>query len=332
MEALRSSGHRVCVHSWAAQYPRRLYPGEQRDRQAGPLEGAIFSLRWWSPASWWRAGRAARKCDLLVFPWVTPLQAPAYRAVLAAASSVPAVAIVHNPIPHERRPFDEPLTRWVLGNVQGAVVHAAVLSDQLHALVPDLHVTTVPMPPHIHMEPSELPLGPPYRLLFFGFVRPYKGLEVALDALSVLARRGAQVDMTVAGEFWGGIEPWRAAVETRGLSRRVHLRPGYVPDSEVGSLMAAHHAIVVPYRTATQSSVVPLAHAAGRPVAATTAGGLKELVTEGVNGALAPPGDPEAFADAIERVLADLPRLARGAQSSAPDWSTVAAAIVEVTS
>lgn len=332
VEALRSSGHRVRVCSWAAQYPRRLFPGEQWDRQARPLEGANFSLRWWIPASWWRAGRAAAKSDLLVFPWVTPLQAPAYRLVLAAASSVPAVAIVHNPVPHERRPFDDLLTRWTLRKVRGAVVHALVLRDQLHELIPNLEVATVPMASHLHVEPTDLPLGPPYRLLFFGFVRPYKGLDVALDALSMLVRRGAQVELTVAGEFWGPVEPWRAAVRERGLTGRVDLRAGYVPDSEVGSLMAAHHAIVVPYRTATQSSVVALAYAAGRPVAATTAGGLAELVTEGVNGALSPPGDPAALADAIERVLADLPRLARGARSSTPSWSRIAAAVVGVVS
>lgn len=327
VEALREAGHQVEVVSWAAQYPRRLYPGEERDPQALPLAGARFTLRWWSPLSWWREGRAARVTELLVFQWVTPVQAPAYRVLLAAARPVPAVAIVHNPLPHERRFFDVPLTRAVLGRAHGALVHADSSREELHRLLPSLPAACVPMPTVLDLEPTELPPAPPYRLLFFGFVRPYKGLDVAIEATAELVARGLPVRLTVAGQFWGPVAPWQERVAAKGLDEVVELRPGYLSDADLAKLLAAHHLVVAPYRSATQSGVVPVAYAAGRPVAATRVGGLVEQVVDGETGTLAPPEDAKAFADAVERGLGMIEQLAAGAAAHTASWADVAAAV-----
>jgi glycosyltransferase involved in cell wall biosynthesis len=329
VEALAAAGHDVRVLSWAVQYPRLLYPGQERDPQAAPLPAARFVLRWWSPWSWWRGGRAARACDLLVFPWVTPLQAPAYRLMLAAAR-VPAVAIVHNPLPHERRPLDVPLIRWVLARTRGTVVHATTSRAEMGWLLPGRRVTYVPMPTMLPLEATGLPPGPPYRLLFFGFVRPYKGLDVALEAMVELVEHGLPVRLTVAGEFWGPVQPWRESVAADGLGEVVDLRPGYVGDAEVARLLASHHLVVAPYRSATQSGIVPVAYAAGRPIVATTVGGLAEQVIEGETGTLAPPDDAKALAAAIERALDEIGKLATGASAHTTSWAEVAAAVVEL--
>jgi D-inositol-3-phosphate glycosyltransferase len=328
--ALGQAGHQVEVRSWAAQFPRRLYPGQERDPDAAPLPGAHFTLRWWSPRSWWQAGRSARAADLLVFQWVTPIQAPAYRVMLAAAGSVPAVPIVHNPLPHERRWFDVPLTRWVLRRAHGALVHASSSRDELHALLPQLPTRTVPMPTVLELQPTELPPAPPYRLAFFGFVRPYKGLDVAIEAMSELVARDVPVRLTVAGQFWGPVEPWRELVAAEGLGDVVELRPGYLSDADVARMLAVHHLVVAPYRSATQSAVAPVAYAAGRPIVATTVGGLVEQVVDGETGTLAPPDDATAFAAAIERALGTLDKLAAGASAHTASWSEVAAAVTEL--
>jgi glycosyltransferase involved in cell wall biosynthesis len=330
VEALTESGHRVDVQSWAAQFPRLLYPGQERDPSAVPLAGARFTLRWWSPLSWWRAGRSARAGDLLVFQWVTPVQAPAYRVMLAAAGQVPAVAIVHNPLPHERRWFDVPLTRWVLGRAQGALVHATNSQAELSELLPGLPAVYVPMPAVLDLKPTDLPPAPPYRLLFFGFVRPYKGLDIALEAMSELVARGLPVQLTVAGQFWGPVEPWRESVAAKGLGEVVDLRPGYLGDDELATLLASHHLVVAPYRSATQSAIVPVVHAAGRPIVATRVGGLVEQVTEGETGTLAPPEDAAALATAIERALGALHKLASGARAHTASWADVAAAVTSL--
>jgi glycosyltransferase involved in cell wall biosynthesis len=330
IEALRAQGHEVAVHSWRAQYPRLLYPGQQWAPDSELFPSASFRLSWWSPLSWWAAGRAARDGDLLVFPWVTPAQAPAYRVMMSAASRVPTVSIVHNPVPHESRPGDQWLTRWVIRRLRGAVVHSATSRAELLSMAPHLPVIAVPLPPNLPLSPQTLPPVPPYRLLHFGFVRPYKGLEVAIEAVEVLIKRGLEVELTVAGEFWGPVGPWERMVDHHGLSDVVSLRPGYVPDKEVSALLASHHLVVAPYHNATQSAIVPLAHAAGRPVVATRLGGLPEAILEGVNGILAPPGNAVALAQAIERAIGALPALAKGARAEVGRWADVALAVAEL--
>ncbi len=292
VRALEAGNHDLIVLSWRQQYPRLLYPGEQADPQTVSFPGARFALRWNDPTSWWRAGRIARRAGLLVFPWVTPLQAPAYQVLLTAAGSTSAAAIVHNPVPHEQRPFDRLATRSVLRRLDGALVHTEASVAPLRELAPRLPAVMVPHPPNLYIRPVELPPAPPHRLLFFGHVRPYKGLDAALAALAKLAARGVPVELTVADQFWGPVEPWQEQAAMLGIADQVRLRPGYVADDEVGPLLAAHHLVVVPYHHATQPGIVPLAGAAGRGVVATAVGGLSEQVVEGVNGMLAPPGDP----------------------------------------
>lgn len=327
VEALRRLGHEVRVHSWRSQYPKWLYPMEPLDPAADPFPGVDLDLRWWDPLSWRRIGRELRSADLFVFPWVTPVVAPAFRMMLQT-SRVPAVAIVHNPIPHRRLPGDAGLTRWVLGRVHGAVVHSRAGATDLSALVPGIRVETVAHPPNLSIKPTELPAHPPVKLLFFGLVRPYKGLELAIEAVERLVSSGRQVELTVAGEFWGPVDRWRRRLADSPARDHVHLLPGYVPDDDVGPLMASHHIIVAPYETATQSGIVPLARAAGRPVAATSVGGLIEAIDDGVNGTLGPPGSVGGFVEAIERATVDLSLLAKGATRAATSWEDVARAVL----
>jgi glycosyltransferase involved in cell wall biosynthesis len=327
--ALRREGCEVEVISWRSQYPAFLFKGEQADTSRAGGAGERFSLRWWNPLSWLAAGRAASRSDLIVFPWVTPVHAVHMRAILAAAGGTPSVVIVHNPRPHEPLPFDRELLKMVLRRVRGAIVHSAKMVSDLSMLAPIPHVLSVPHPPNLELAPTPMPEAPPLRLLFLGFVRPYKGVDVAVEAVQLLQARGVEVELTVAGEFWEPVETWEARVRELGIAERVHLLPGYVADEDLGGLLADHHALVAPYVSATQSGVTPLAFAAGRPVVATSVGGLPEVVREGETGALAPPSSPGAFADAIERVGANLDVLGRGAHAASASWSEVARAVLD---
>lgn len=330
VEALRRAGHQTRVISWRSQYPSLLYKHEQRDPHARPLAGAELSLTWWNPWSWWRAGRAAAGSDLLVFPWVTPFHWLPLRAALAAAGrATPSVAVVHNALPHEPLPLTPWLTRLVMRRVNGVVVHSRRVAQDLERLLAVPRVVCVPHPANLELEPSPLPPRPPLGLLCVGFVRRYKGIETAIEALALLRERGVDARLTVAGEFWEPFEHWAGVVQARGLADRVDLRPGYVSDEGLATLLREHHVLLAPYRAATQSGVVPLAQAAARPVVASAAGGLVEQVREGAGGALAPVDDAPAFADAIERVAADLERQARLARESAASWSEVVDALLE---
>jgi glycosyltransferase involved in cell wall biosynthesis len=220
-------------------------------------------------------------------------------------------------------PFARFLTRWVLGRADRCIVHAETSANQLAELVPKQDIVSTPMPSLLVVEPSGLPPHPPLKTLFLGFVRPYKGLDVALDAVRILVERGMDVQLTVSGEFWEPVETWQERVREAGLEQRVTLRPGYASDDTVRELLATHHVLVAPYRSATQSGVIPIAIAAGRPVVATDVGGLAEQVRDGVDGAVVAPDDPEAFADGIERVAGALEALAAGACQREDAWSVV---------
>jgi glycosyltransferase involved in cell wall biosynthesis len=268
---------------------------------------------------------------LLVFPWVSPAQAPAYWTILAATRGAPRLAVVHNPHPHEARRFDDAAARSVLRRVDALLAHSGAAAEMVATLVPTVPVVAAPMAPTLPVETHPLPPRPPIRALFFGMVREYKGLDLALDALAIRRARGDAIELTVAGEFWGeGVESWQQRVDAAGLHDAVTLRPGYVPDADADALFASHHLVLAPYRTATQSAVVPVATAAGRPTVATPVGGLMEQVREGANGTIAAAVTADAFADAIARALADLDGLAARTSADAPTWDAVARQI-EVT-
>ena len=310
---LAAQGHDVIIESWRAQYPGRLYPGQQTvDVPEGePYPRTRRRLAWYRPDGWRAEGRRLRPADLVVFAYLTPLQAPPYLAIMAGLRRSARTAVIcHNVLPHERRPGDVPLTRALLSRADTVITHSAAQAAQARDLVPGATVRTVAMPPHLPASlpqnqgteraevsaPASTPLpdlaNPPARtrLLFFGIVRPYKGLDVLLRAL---AQAPAHVTLTVAGEFWADTTEMDNLIGELGLADRVALRPGYVPADEIPALFGAADALVMPYREATASQNALLAFAHGVPVITTTAGALAEPVRDGVDGLTCAPGDTE---------------------------------------
>jgi glycosyltransferase involved in cell wall biosynthesis len=348
---LAAAGHDVIIDSWRAQYPSRLYPGQQTvDVPEGkPYPRTHRRLAWYRPDGWLAEGRRLRPADLVVFAYLTPLQAPPYLAIMAGLHRhARTVVICHNVLPHERRPGDVPLTRALLSRADTVITHSAAQAAQARDLAPAATVRTVVMPPHLpgqnhDTERSEVsapapnvpldpavplaqadssdpavPLAPadaptPVRLLFFGIVRPYKGLDVLLRAL---AQAPAHVTLTVAGEFWADTTEMDNLISELGLADRVTLRPGYVPADEIPALFGAADALVMPYREATASQNALLAFAHGVPVITTTAGALAEPVRDGVDGLTCAPGDTED----LLRVLKEFsdPQVARRLRAGIP--------------
>ena len=191
---LAAAGHDVIIESWRAQYPARLYPGQQT---VDVPEGALYPrtrhrLAWYRPDGWLAEGRRLRPADLVVFAYLTPLQAPPYLAIMSRLRATKTTVICHNVLPHERRPGDVPLTRALLARADTILTHSAAQAAQARELAPDATVRTVAMPPHLPASASSTqateragPSAPGHtNLLFFGIVRPYKGLDVLLNALA----------------------------------------------------------------------------------------------------------------------------------------------------
>ena len=343
---LAAQGHDVIIESWRAQYPARLYPGQQTvDAPEGePYPRTRRRLAWYRPDGWLAEGRRLRPADLVVFAYLTPLQAPPYLAIMSRLGGTKTAVICHNVLPHERRPGDIPLTRALLSRADTVITHSAAQAAQARDLVPGATVRTVAMPPHLPTtrpqtqateraglsapahtavlargddppEPPALPPGgthppgpplgethppgPPLRLLFFGIVRPYKGLDVLLRAL---AQAPAHVTLTVAGEFWGDSTEMDNLIAELGVADRVTLRPGYVPADQIPALFGAADALVMPYREATASQNALLAFSHGVPVITTTAGSLAEPVRDGVDGLTCAPADTEDLLRALKEI------------------------------
>ncbi|MFA1551620.1 glycosyltransferase family 4 protein [Actinomadura chokoriensis] len=309
---LAAAGHEVVIESWRAQYPGFLYPGQQTiaEPEGEPFPATRHRLDWRRPDGWWRTGRALRSFDLVVLVVLSTVQVPSYLGILAGlrrgaaknAGGCRVVALCHNVLPHERKPYDEPLMKRLLRKVDGVLVHTDAQADVARTLT-DRPVRVAEMAAHLPSEGAPAPDDEKVRrrLLFWGIVRPYKGLDVLLRAL---AEGPDDVALTVAGEFWSGLDETRELIRSLDLTSRVELRPGYVPAADVPGLFAAADALVLPYRTATASQNVWMAYAHGLPVIATDVGDFGAQVRDGVDGLLCRPDDVASLASALRRFYA----------------------------
>lgn len=312
---LQERGHEVKVLSFSRQYPGLLFPGTSQDDDgpppfpvdAHPLIDTINPLSWWKAARW----AAAEKPDLTVFKYWMPFFAPSYNAVvrhLDRKGIGRTCFLLDNVIPHERRPGDLFLTRMVLEKVDSFIAQSAVVRQDLLKFRPDAVYRDVPHPVYSIFpaggtrDEARAGLGVTTKrtVLFFGFIRAYKGL---LNLIRAMSRIPADLDvgLLIGGEFYEDHRPYKDEVARLGLERRVVWHDRYIPNEEVGSFFTAADAVVLPYQSATQSGIIQIAMNYGTPIITTNVGGLPEVVHDGEMGYVVPPEDPEALAAAITR-------------------------------
>ena len=302
-QRLAARGDTVQIVSWRRQYPERLYPGQQTvDAPEFDLfEPTHRSMSWNRPDTWVRAARRLRDMDLVVFAHVTPVQVIPYRVMLVALRGGRArtAVICHNVLPHERGRADKALVSQMLRAADSVLVHSDAQAAIARELTdkPIAVAQMAPFMPAGFARRAPAP-GEHRRLVFFGLVRPYKGLDVLLRAL---AKGPSDVRLRVAGEFWGGTDATVALSRELGIADRVELRDGYVGAADVPALFADVDALVLPYRSATGSQAVWTGFEFGVPVIATRAGHLADDVRGGVDGEVAEPDDVDSLAAALHR-------------------------------
>ena len=279
-------------------------------------------------------GRKLRKYDQIIFIWWVPtIQGPVYLGMLQAMGKKrpPITLICHNVLPHEPKPGDRHLARTVLSRCDHIITHSPAQS----AIASELSttaVTIIPLPLTLMQAAKQAAKQGKLkqRLLFFGIVRPYKGLDVLLQALATVP----EVKLTVVGEFWGGTKTYRQLISKLGLESRVSIRSGYVPANELAEDICKADAVILPYRTGTASWNVSLAHAYGTPVIATTAGSLGAQVHDGIDGLLCEPSDAASLAKAIRRFyepgIALKLRAGIPALTAEEDWHTYIQTVVNI--
>ena len=320
VRSLAARGHDVDFLTPRRQYPGWLFPGrDDRDPDACErIDGAEQILDPLNPLSWAGSTRQARELD--ADAWIVPYWTWAWAGqwwFLLRGRRPPAISVVHNPADHDATFVQRIAAGMVLNRCEALFTHAMYLEDRLTELGYGQPMASHPLP---MTEPRPLPdrnearravgeEGERRIALFLGLIRPYKGVDLLLEAVAQLP---ADSDWTliVAGEAWGdlGADIERRARE-KDLANRVRMRLGWVPEGEVPALLAAADLVVLPYRAGSQSAVAPMALAAGVPVLSTRVGGLPELVRDGVDGVLVEPGSAEALAEAL--VGLDRPALAR---------------------
>lgn len=328
------------------QYPRWLYPGgDDRDPAACPRLGAAqpcFAVL--EPWTWIRLLRRVRAAvpAALVLPYWTWAWAPLHLALLRRAN-VPAVAVVHNAADHDASWPQRRSARAVLRRCHGYLCHAGEVAEAVRRAFPGRPVSVHPLPAiagaRADRDAARRQLGVPEgatAVLCFGLIRPYKGVEVLLEAVGLLPL-GSPLVVLLAGEPWGEVG---ATITQRlgdpGVAGRVRAHLRWVAEEEVAWWAAAADAAVLPYRRATGSAVAALMLGYGLPLVASRVGGLQEVVEDGRNGLLVPPGDAPALASALQRLVDGtlLARLAEGARASAAhrSWASYAVALEELAS
>jgi glycosyltransferase involved in cell wall biosynthesis len=310
--ALEAQGSLAGFFVPARQYPAFLYPGA-RDADSGacPLLAAaepMFGVL--EPWSWSRLARRLRalKADALVVPYWTAAWAPV-ELFLLRREIAPVVAVVHNPADHGAGALARAAAQAVLGRCAAFMCHARsvarALGERFAGTPLSVHPLPGDAPPAADRAAARARFGlapATVAVLSFGLIRPYKGVEVLLEAVARIPR-SVPLTVLLAGEPWGGLG---AALErklrTADLAGRVVASLGWVPEAETGAWFAAADAVVLPYRSATGSAVAAQALAAGLPLVASAVGGLADVVEDGVNGLLVPPADPGALAAALVRI------------------------------
>jgi glycosyltransferase involved in cell wall biosynthesis len=334
---LAAAGHEVSLQSWRAMYPRALYPGQPlADEPELPLFPETHrALAWYRPDGWWRVGRRlGREFDVLLLAVFTSVQVPAYltMARAARAGGCRVVALCHNVMPHESRKFDKPLTQALLRRCDAIIVHSPE-EAALAAGLASAPVETAALPLHLPGAdgPGAADIGPRpprHRLLFFGIVRPYKGLDLLLRAL---ADTKPEISLTVAGEIWAQRDELLQLISDLQLGDRVTLTDGYVAAADVPAYFAAADALVLPYRSGTASQNALIALQSGIPVVASRAGAIAAAIDDGVNGILCTPGDVADLARAISQLyepgMLDRLRLGVRAPDTGRAWDQYVAAV-----
>lgn len=313
----QAEGHQVEIVTFTLQYPSFLFPGKTQYSSEPVPEGLTITrkLNAVNPISWLRTGCYIhrRKPDLLITKFWLPFMAPALGTANRAAKrkGLKRISILDNLVPHEKRFGDKLFARYFLRSIDGMVAMSRSVLADADLFDPRRKKTRAfcPHPLYDHYGPK-LPatearraIGLPAEgryILFFGFIRDYKGLDLLLDAMADDRLDQMGVRLIVAGEFYGDSKPYIDQLRRLHLGDRVVLHTDFIPDHEVNRYFCAADIVAQPYKTATQSGVTQIAFHFEKPMLVTNVGGLPEIVPDGKVGLVVQP-DAQQIADALVR-------------------------------
>lgn len=313
---MNALGHQCSILSFSLQYPDFIFPGTTQYSSEPAPDNLVIDTRINSvnPVNWLLTGNWLKKqqADLVIVRFWLPLMGPALGTLLRIArrnKKTKIVCIADNIIPHEKRPGDRWFTRYFLKSCDAFITMSEKVMQDLRLFEKNKPAAQVAHPLYdnfgesIPKKTARSILGLPEQekiILFFGFIRKYKGLDLLLEAMATPGLKNSGIRLLVAGEFYEDEKVYLEQVEKLGISDQLYLRTDFIPDSEVRNYLCAADAVIQPYRNATQSGVTPLAYHFEKPMVVTNVGGLPALVPDGKVGLVTAP-DPVSIANGILR-------------------------------
>lgn len=308
-----SKKYDVDMISYKMQYPKILFKKEQRDysNDMFKIEDTDFYINTANPVNWIATASHIRKKkpDLVILQWWHPYFAPCYWSIGSLLGKCKVLFICHNVFPHERFPLDRFLTKMVMAKGDYYIVHSKQDEEDLKTIRKNAKYKRTVLPTFNAFKIQNLDKTEGRRqlgiaeeekvLLFFGFVRGYKGLKHLIRAMQRIVNNVEQVKLLIVGDFAGDKEEYLKLIEEYGVKDYIEIHDGYIPDQEVEKFFAASDVVVLPYESATQSGIVQIAYGFEKPVIATKVGGLPEVVLDGKTGYIVPPKDSEKLAERI---------------------------------
>lgn len=337
MAALEDAHVHTVNLSFNYLYPKFLYPGKGITSISRASSNQQFILNSINPFSWVQAVKviAAERPDIIVLQAWTFFVAPClyWLGKSAKKLDIEVVTIVHNTVDHEGTSWKAWLMKKQLAVSDRLITHDHQQRQLLKKLFEDKPTAAHPLPTTPAEQPDRRsPNRRELSVLFFGFVRPYKGLEVALRALSTT--KNCDISMVVAGEFWTSVAEARALIKTLGIAKRVTLKPRFIEEWEVAQHFRLADVVVLPYHKVTSSAVLSQAYNYRVPVIVSNQSGLADSVQSGVTGWVLEENTPECLGRLLDQLNPDLcermgPSIAAYAQMHM-GWETYVEAVVGV--
>lgn len=320
MQEFSRMGHETKIYTFTLQYPSFLFPGKtQISSDAPPAEIEIEQvLNSVNPLNWLSVGNRLRKekPDLILCKFWLPFMGPAFGTVARRAKKNGVsrfISIIDNIIPHEKRPGDWQFAQYYANACDGFITMSHAVTEELKQFSDTKHVRYIPHPIYDNFG-EILPQKDARKyfgikeneklILFFGFIRKYKGLDILLEAMADARIRQMGIKLMVAGEYYGDKPEYDALIEKLGISDHVLVKPDFISNEEVKYYFSAADVIVQPYKTATQSGISQMAYHFEKPMIVTNVGGLPEIVPDGKCGYVTEVS-PKAIADAIIRYYSE---------------------------
>ena len=306
--------HDVTLVSYSMQYPKFLFKREQRDweNKTFKIDDAVYWINTANPINCMKAAKKINKInpDMVIIQWWHPYFVPCYYIMLKfLKKSIQKLFVCHNVFPHERFIMDRQLTKLVLGKGDAFIVHSELDKNDLLEIKPDAIFKKTFIPTYnafnlnnvskenacemLHLPENEKVL------LFFGFVREYKGLKWLIKAMPSIVERLSNVKLLIVGDFGADKDVYFSLMQECRITDAIEVHDGYIPDGEVEKYFAACDLVVCPYESATQSAIVQIAYGFEKPVIATNVGGLPEVVDDNKTGYIVESRNPNMLAEKI---------------------------------